>query len=70
MKIKSRKSDYLIAAAIIVIYSLIGHLFKIDILKVMIIRKDEFSISFVGVVICFITIILLSFIIRRLKNTK
>ncbi|WP_338786078.1 hypothetical protein [Metabacillus sp. FJAT-53654] len=68
MKTKSRKSEYLIATSIIIMYSLLGHLFNIDILKVISIRKNEFSI--LGVVICIIKIILLPFLIRRLKKTK
>ncbi|REK76832.1 hypothetical protein DX130_07315 [Paenibacillus paeoniae] len=66
----TRRNVYLIVAAIIVMYSLIGHLFNVGILKIMTIRKDEFSISIAGVVICIITIILLSYIIRKFKNTN
>ncbi|OAB32680.1 hypothetical protein PMSD_17055 [Paenibacillus macquariensis subsp. defensor] len=66
----TRKNEYIIATAIILIYSLIGHLFNIGILKIMTIRIDEFSISIAGVVICIITIILLRYIVRKSKNTN
>ena len=70
MTTNTRKNEYIIATAIILMYSLIGHLFNIDILKIMTIRKDEFSISIAGIVICIITITLLRYIVRKLKNTN
>lgn len=67
MSARARKSDYLIATAIILLYSFIGHFFNIEILKIMSIRSDGFSVSIVGVFICIITIILLSYTIRKLR---
>lgn len=68
-RLVTRKDEYIIAIAIILMYSLIGHLFNIDILKIMTIGKDEFSISIIGVVICIITMNLLLFIVRKFKST-
>ncbi|EEL33635.1 hypothetical protein bcere0019_31470 [Bacillus cereus Rock3-28] len=70
MTAKLRKSNYLIVMAIIIMYSLIGHVLSLDILKVMAIRQNGFSISFVGISICYITAVLFFFAIRKLKNDK
>ncbi|MEW9574692.1 MULTISPECIES: hypothetical protein [Bacillus cereus group] len=61
MTAKLRKSNYLIVMAIIIMYSLIGHVLSLDILKVMAIRQNGFSISFVGISICYITAVLFFF---------
>ncbi|KWU67500.1 hypothetical protein AWW70_04325 [Bacillus mycoides] len=66
MPAKLRKSDYVIVMAIIIMYSLIGHVLNLDILKVMAIQQNGFSISFfVGIAICYITARLLFFAIRK-----
>ncbi|EJQ97797.1 hypothetical protein [Bacillus cereus] len=70
MTAKLSKSDYLIVMAIIIMYSLIGHVLKLDVLKVMAIHTDDFSVSFVGIAICYITARLLFFAIRKFKNDK
>ncbi|MCU5653671.1 hypothetical protein OCF56_07115 [Bacillus mycoides] len=70
MTAKLRKSDYVIVMAIIIMYSLIGHVLNLDILKVMAIQQNGFSISFVGIAICYITASLLFFAIRKLKNDE
>ncbi|KXY30910.1 hypothetical protein AT269_23605 [Bacillus cereus] len=70
MTAKLRKSDYVIVMAIIIMYSLIGHVLNLDILKVMAIQQNGFSISFVGIAICYITARLLFFAIRKLKNDE
>ncbi|KAB2335590.1 hypothetical protein F7732_03180 [Bacillus mesophilum] len=70
MKIDSSLNGYLIGSTIILIYSFIGYLFNIDILKIMTIRKDEFSISIAGVFICIITMVLVVYIVRKFKSTK
>ncbi|QWG28967.1 hypothetical protein EXW58_15950 [Bacillus mycoides] len=70
MTAKLSKSDYLIVMTILIVYSLIGHVLNLDILKVMAIQQDGFSISFVGIAICYITATVLFFAIRKLKNSK
>ncbi|MGH0429406.1 hypothetical protein EKA14_18045 [Bacillus mycoides] len=70
MTAKLSKSDYLIVLAIIIMYSLIGHVLNLDVLKVMAIQQNGFSISFVGIAICYITATVLFFAIRKLKNSK
>ncbi|KXY43528.1 hypothetical protein AT257_04165 [Bacillus cereus] len=65
MTAKIRKSDYVIVMAIIIMYSLIGHVLNLDILKVMAIQQNGVSISFVGIAICYITARLLFFAIRK-----
>ncbi|EJQ59353.1 MULTISPECIES: hypothetical protein [Bacillus] len=70
MTAKLRKSDYVIVMAIIIMYSLIGHVLNLDILKVMAIQQNGVSISFVGIAICYITARLLFFAIRKLKNDE
>ena len=50
------KNKFFIATVVISLYSLIGHFFNIDILKVVTISKDEFSIDILGVVICIVTL--------------
>ncbi|PHA18266.1 hypothetical protein COI69_03025 [Bacillus cereus] len=52
------------------VYLFIGHVLNIDILKLMTIHKDCFSVSFVGIVICYLSIALAFFIIRKFKNCK
>ncbi|MBJ8050992.1 hypothetical protein JDS87_02925 [Bacillus cereus] len=70
MTAKLRKRDYLVVMAIIIMYSLIGHVLNLDILKVMAIQQNGFSISFVGISICYITATVLFFAIRKFKNDK
>ncbi|MGH0948102.1 hypothetical protein [Bacillus mycoides] len=65
MTAKLRKSDYVIVMAIIIMYSLIGHVLNLDILKVMAIQQNGVSISFVGIAICYTTARLLFFAIRK-----
>ncbi|PEA13674.1 hypothetical protein COJ67_24795 [Bacillus thuringiensis] len=47
------------------VYLFIGHVLNIDILKLMTIQKDGFSVSFVGIVVCYLSIALAFFIIRK-----
>ncbi|MGN4425101.1 hypothetical protein ACTFQN_14815 [Bacillus cereus group sp. MYBK30-1] len=70
MTAKLSKSDSFIVMAIIIMYSLIGHVLNLDVLKVMAIQQNGFSISFVGIAICYITAVLLFFVIRKLKTDK
>ena len=60
------KNKFFVATVVILLYSLIGHFFNIDILKVVAISKYEFSVSILGVVICIVT---LHFIFRFCKIT-
>ncbi|MEC5240254.1 hypothetical protein MKX66_02480 [Bacillus sp. FSL R9-9530] len=68
MTAKIRKSDYVIVMAIIIMYSLIGHVLNLDILKVMAIQQNGVSISFVGIAICYITARLLFFCYSEIKK--
>lgn len=70
MTMQLRRSAYFVVTAIIIMYLFIGHLLNIDILKLMTIHKDGFSVSFVGIAICYITATVLFFVIRKLKNSK
>lgn len=54
------KNKYLIGTIVILLYSLIGHVFNIEILKVVTISKDEFRIGILGVVICIFTLYCIS----------
>ncbi len=65
MPIKIKKKDYLIAISVLIIYTGIGYLFNIDVLKIFIIKTDGFSISILGVVICILTIIVIEKICRK-----
>ncbi|PFQ41355.1 hypothetical protein COK05_26585 [Bacillus cereus] len=47
------------------VYLFSGHVLNIDSLKLMNIYKDGFSVSFVGIVICYLSIALAFFIIRK-----
>ncbi len=64
----SRKIEYLLLIAIFLLYTLIGHMLNIDVLKIFTIRRDEFSISIVGVVISVATLFALSFLIAKFKK--
>ncbi|MES5893335.1 hypothetical protein [Bacillus cereus group sp. RP43] len=68
MTMQLRRNDYFIVTAIIIMYLFIGHLLNIDILKLMTIHKDGFSVSFLGIAICYISIVLARFTIRKLKK--
>ncbi|MBJ8103639.1 MULTISPECIES: hypothetical protein [Bacillus cereus group] len=68
MTMQLRRNDYFVVTAIIIMYFFIGHLFDIDILKLMTIYKDGFSVSFLGIAICYISIVLACFTIRKLKK--
>lgn len=70
MTMRLRRSDYVIVTGIIIMYLFIGHLLDIDILKLMTIHKDGFSVSFLGVAICYISIAFAYFTIRKLKKGK
>ncbi|KAB2460460.1 hypothetical protein F8160_22805 [Bacillus sp. CH126_4D] len=70
MTMRLRRSDYFIAMVIIMMYLFIGHLLDINILKLMTIHKDGFSVSFLGIAICYISIVFAYFAIRKLKNGK
>jgi len=69
MKIQSRRSNYFVVMAFIIMYLFIGHVLNIDILKLMTIHQDGFSVSFVGIAICYISIALVFSVIRKLKNS-
>ncbi|WP_144507146.1 hypothetical protein [Bacillus mycoides] len=68
MTMQLRRNDYFVVAAIIIMYLFISHLLDIDILKLMTIHKDGFSVSFLGIAICYISIVLARFTIRKLKK--
>lgn len=65
MPMNVKKKDYLIAFSVIIIYTAIGFILNIDVLKVFKIKTDELSISIVGVVICILTIIVIENIARK-----
>ncbi|HDR4422236.1 TPA: hypothetical protein QCP59_003054 [Bacillus cereus] len=68
MTMQLRRSDYFVVTGIIMMYLFIGHLLDIDVLKLMTIHKDGFSVSFLGIAICYISIIFAYFTIRKLKK--
>ena len=63
-----KKKNYIIAVLIIVVYSGIGYIFNIDILKVMTISKNSFSI--IGLLICCVTAYFIDFIIKYLGKSR
>lgn len=65
MPMNVKKKDCLIAFSVIIIYTAIGFILNIDVLKVFKIKTDELSISIVGVVICILTIIVIENIARK-----
>jgi uncharacterized protein YacL len=65
-----KKKNYIIAVLIIVVYSGIGYIFNIDILKVMTISKNSFSISIIGLLICCVTAYFIDFIIKYLGKSR
>ncbi|MED1508961.1 hypothetical protein [Bacillus proteolyticus] len=68
MTMQLRRNDYFVVTAIIIMYLFIGRLFNIDILKLMTIHEDGFSVSSLGIAICYISIVLACFTIRKLKK--
>ncbi|MGN5651575.1 hypothetical protein [Bacillus sp. Brlt_9] len=70
MTMQLRRSDYFIVTGIIIMYLFIGHVLNIDILKLMTIHKDGFSVSFLGIAVCYISIAFVYFVIRKLKKGK
>lgn len=68
MTMQLRRNDYVIVTGIIIMYFFNGHLLDIDVLKLMTIHKDGFSVSFLGIAICYISIVFAYFTIRRLKK--
>jgi len=65
-----KKTNYIIAITIIAVYSCIGYTFKIDVLKVMNISKNSFSVSIIGVIICCLTGYCIDFIIRHFSKIE
>jgi Na+/H+-translocating membrane pyrophosphatase len=65
-----KRIGILIILSIIFIYYIIGYIFKTDILNVITLRKNGISISFVGIILVFITSVLVIFIINFTNNTK
>lgn len=53
-----RKKESLILMAIILLYTLIGHLFQIELLKIITITVNSFTVSIIGLIICAVTFIL------------
>ncbi|HDR6309909.1 TPA: hypothetical protein QCU60_001747 [Bacillus cereus] len=68
MTMRLRRNDYFIVTGIIMMHLFIGHVLDIDILKLMTIHKDGFSVSFLGIAICYISIAFAYFTIRRLEK--
>ncbi|MFL0403804.1 hypothetical protein ACH0BP_19155 [Bacillus nitratireducens] len=68
MTMQLRRNDYFVVTAIITMYLFIGHLLDIYIFKIMTIHEDGFSVSFLGIAICYISIVLVFFTARKLKK--
>lgn len=56
--------------AVFSLYTLIGFIFDIDVLKIIIIRPNEQTISIVGIIICLVTLKLLSYIEGKWKASN
>lgn len=67
------RKDLLLIFAVLFIYSLIGYVFDIDPLKIFIFRLDGFSISFFGLILWIVTVLLIRYIhrksIEKVKNS-
>lgn len=59
------RKDLLLILAVLFIYLLIGYVFDIDPLKVFIFRVDSFSISFFGLILWIVTVILIRYFHRK-----
>lgn len=70
MAMHFKKTDFLIVIAVLLIYTIIGYLMNVDVLKIFIIRTDEFSISIFGVVLWILTVIFIQYIGRYFSKTK
>ncbi|WP_139364860.1 hypothetical protein [Sutcliffiella halmapala] len=64
---KISKSMIWKVVAVFSLYTLIGFIFDIDVLKIIIIRPNEQTISIVGVIICLLTLKLFSYIEGKWK---
>ena len=62
MTMNSKKANYLIVIAVLLMYTFIGYLFDIDVLKIFIIRTNEYNISIFGVAIWILTAIFIQYI--------
>ncbi len=68
LNMNSKKANYLIAIVVLMIYTLIGYLFDIDVLKIFVFRTNEYNISIFGVVLWIFTAIFLKFICNYLAK--
>ncbi|ETI69384.1 hypothetical protein BAVI_07366 [Neobacillus vireti LMG 21834] len=70
MAMHFKKTDFLKVIAVLLIYTTVGYLMNVDVLKIFIIRTDEFSISIFGVVLWVLTFIFIQYIGRYFSKTK
>jgi hypothetical protein len=67
---KNKKVSILIVLCTMLMYYIMGFIFKIDILNVITWRRNSFSISFIGLILLIITSLLIEFIIDVIKKSR
>ena len=67
---KLTNMDYLIVMSVFMIYLLIAYVMNVSMLKIIIVHTDGFTVSFIGIVICYLSVVVSSNVIRKLINNK
>ena len=65
-----KKIAFLIVICIMLFYYIMGYIFKTDILNPITFRKNGVTFSFIGVILLFISSILITFVIEFIKKKK
>ncbi|BCB38487.1 hypothetical protein BCJMU51_3409 [Bacillus cereus] len=67
---KLTNMDYIIVMSVFIIYLLIAYVMNVSMLKFIIVHTDGFTVSFIGIVICYLSVVVSSNVIRKLINNK
>lgn len=69
--IKNEKTiAYMLVLLITTVYYIIGYVLHIDILRVFVVQKDGFSISFIAIILVFITALIIGLITTCFQKRK
>ncbi|EFI65508.1 hypothetical protein P4J02_08280 [Bacillus anthracis] len=67
---KLTNMDYIIVMSVFMIYLLIAYVMNVSMLKFIIVHTDGFTVSFISIVICYLSVVVSSNVIRKLINNK
>ena len=65
--INSKIGGYLLGVGVIACYTLLGYVFNIEVLKIFTVSEGDVGVSFIGILICVVTLLLLPLFFNK-KN--